>query len=164
MSAGLLAYLTLTSFIRCTGDGTRSSRTHNDFNFIGAALRMFHTHAGRYPTTEEGLRALVHPPATLKSSTRWKRILDEIPTDPWQNPYQYIRGPACPDEFGLYSLGLNGLLDLGDGPSDDIYSWEEDPPRFESHRRRPWTFHLACGLLLGCAIPPIFTRVRNLFR
>lgn len=159
-----MLYFAAGHFINHIGYSTRSSRTGSDFNSIGAALRMFHTNAHRYPTTQEGLQALVRRPATLKSSRHWEPILDSVPKDAWQRDYQYILGSESTVGFGLYSLGPNGTLDLGDGPSDDIFSWEEEPTTMEAHRRRPWTFHLTSGILIGILITRIFTGLRGLLK
>jgi len=82
------------------------------------ALGLFHANCDRYPTTEEGLNALVQQPA---DATGWKGpYLDRVPADPWGSPYQY----SCPgthntDEFDVWSYGP----DKQPGTADDITNW-----------------------------------------
>ena len=89
---------------------------------LKTALNAFEVDNGRFPTTEEGLRALVTAPANLPS---WKRpYVDEqsIAEDPWHNPFQY-RSPGThnPDSFDLYSMGPDGR----EGGNDDIGNWKQ---------------------------------------
>ena len=55
------------------------NRVAGDMISIGAALKMFNIHAGRYPTEEEGLTALVERPATYPADKRWQKIMDKLP-------------------------------------------------------------------------------------
>jgi len=79
---------------------------------------------GRYPTTEEGLQALVTSP---NDSPRWKGpYLKQLPLDPWNNPYKYaFPGEHNKDSYDLWSVGPDGQ----DGTSDDIGNWEADAER-----------------------------------
>jgi general secretion pathway protein G len=93
--------------------------TWMDFEELGLALGNFKTDTGRYPTTQEGLHALVQPPAGLKG---WNGpyVGHEIRTDEWGNPYVYV----CPGKhnvgtYDLHSFGPSGK----DGADDNINNW-----------------------------------------
>jgi general secretion pathway protein G len=95
-----------------------------DISTIEAAIDAFEIDTGRYPTSSEGLRALVTEPSNLRENEwkgpYWKR---GVPKDPWQNEYVY-KYPGQYNEYGydLYSLGPDGLQ----GTEDDIKNWTED--------------------------------------
>jgi general secretion pathway protein G len=90
---------------------------------LGAALDLYRLEVGRYPSSEEGLQALVEAPQG--ANERWngpylkKRTL---PKDPWGYEYQY-RFPGENDIYDLYSLGADNAQG-GDGEDADILSWE----------------------------------------
>ncbi len=86
---------------------------------IGGALDMYEFNNGAYPTSEEGLGALLTKPA---SANDWKGpYLKKRPKDPWGNPYQY----RCPSshnmDYDLFSYGRDGA----EGGGDDVVNWEE---------------------------------------
>jgi general secretion pathway protein G len=85
---------------------------------LEGALQYFSFEIGRYPTTAEGLEALVHDPGTTEA---WKGpyLEKELPKDPWQKPYVY-RCPGTHGEFDLFSVGPDGI----EGTEDDICSWK----------------------------------------
>jgi general secretion pathway protein G len=78
-----------------------------DIHNIGEALEQFHTDNGRYPTTGEGLQALLQMPpgANLPG---WKKTLDILPTDPWGHPYEYKQLFGAPQDYKLISYGPDG--------------------------------------------------------
>ena len=81
-------------------------------------LRVFQEDTSRFPTTAEGLDALVHNPGNLND---WNGpyLKNAVPRDPWRREYIY----QCPGNHGpydLYSLGLDGVADT----DDDIVSWK----------------------------------------
>ncbi|GAB4237238.1 MAG: type II secretion system major pseudopilin GspG [Acidobacteriota bacterium] len=85
-----------------------------------SALGLFRFDVGRYPTTAEGLRALIENPGL----DNWGGpYLDKstIPKDPWGREYQY-RSPGLHGEYDLYSLGADGV-EGGEGENSDITSW-----------------------------------------
>jgi general secretion pathway protein G len=94
-----------------------------EINQIGQSLDLFKLEVGRYPTTSEGLQALIVAPAgvTNWNGPYWKS--GTVPTDPWKNEYKY----AAPGQHGAYdivSMGPDGK-EGGDGPDRDITSWDE---------------------------------------
>ena len=89
---------------------------------FGTALDMFRLDIGRYPTTEEGLKALREKPSGVET-WRGPYISKEIPIDPWGKPYVY----KCPGEHGDYDLisyGLDGA-EGGEGENQDVVNWKD---------------------------------------
>ena len=91
-----------------------------EINQIGQSLDLFKLEVGRYPTTSEGLQALITAPAgvTNWNGPYWKN--GAVPTDPWKNEYKY----ASPGQHGAYdivSMGPDGK-EGGDGDNKDITS------------------------------------------
>ena len=86
------------------------------------ALQMFAFDVGRYPTTEEGLQALVSNPANLETwhGPYLKKVL---PMDPWARPYIYKFPGTHGTEFDLFSYGPDGV-EGGDGDNADITNWK----------------------------------------
>jgi len=86
------------------------------------AITSFEIEAGRYPTTEEGLKALIERPANVRE---WSGYLESksVPKDPWGNYYQY-RNPGVhnTESYDLWSYGPDGR----DGGDDDITNWSEE--------------------------------------
>ncbi|MDD3352664.1 type II secretion system major pseudopilin GspG [Zoogloea sp.] len=87
---------------------------------IEKALDQFRLDVGRYPSTEEGLKALTEKPADL---ARWSGpyLKKAVPEDPWGKPYQYLQ-PGAHGEFDLLSFGRDGQPG-GSGDAADIVSW-----------------------------------------
>ena len=85
------------------------------------SLETFRLDVGRFPTPAEGLQALNQPPSEERAKARWRGpYLDqELPRDPWDNPYQYSVPGASGQPFALYSLGGDGKLG-GEGTDADI--------------------------------------------
>ena len=102
-------------------DSARDSQILMDFASLTNALQIYRINAGRYPTTEQGLDALVNRPATDPQPRMWTKIADRVPLDPWGRPYHYRwKSGAKPDTetFVLWSVGKDGK----DGTADDIHS------------------------------------------
>jgi len=120
---GLLASLVAPKFFSKIGESkVRTAKAQ--IELLGSALDAFYLDVGRYPTTEEGLEALIKRPDTVPAD-KWKGPYlpkTKIPKDPWGHPYIY----KCPGEHGkydLYSLGADGKVG-GEGENKDIVSWE----------------------------------------
>lgn len=86
---------------------------------ISVALKLYYLHNGRYPTTEEGLKALRSRPA---SAVNWRGpYLEKAPLDPWKREFQYrCPGQKNSDSFDLWSLGPSES-----DPGDDVTNWED---------------------------------------
>ncbi len=93
---------------------------------LETALKMYKLDNGMYPSTEQGLQALIEPPATGKLPPKWRDggYLDKgrLPTDPWKNAFVYL-SPGLNDDFDLTSYAADGELG-GEGDAQDINSWE----------------------------------------
>ena len=87
------------------------------------ALDMFHLDVGRYPTTEEGLLALVEKPASVDN---WggRYLKKDIPKDPWRNDYVYRSPGEESRDYDIMSYGMDGAPG-GDGNNQDITSWQD---------------------------------------
>ena len=91
---------------------------------ISMALKEFKLDNGFYPSTEQGLKALVEEPTIGRTPRNYpdKGYMSQIPEDPWGNEYVYI-SPGEHEEFDLMSLGADGE-EGGEGFDADIKSWE----------------------------------------
>lgn len=89
---------------------------------FGTALDAFRLDVGRYPTTEEGLKALREKPSGVE---KWDGpyLPKEIPLDPWGRPYVY-RSPGEHGEYDLISYGRDGV-EGGQGEDEDIVNWKD---------------------------------------
>jgi general secretion pathway protein G len=90
---------------------------------LEVALDAFEIDLSRYPTTTEGLRALVERPASEAEGWQQPYLKRDVPNDPWGNEYAYrCPGQYNEDGYDLYSLGPDGKL----GGDDDITNWSQD--------------------------------------
>lgn len=103
-------------------EGAQEDRIKGDIQTLSTALDAYSYGAGRHPTTEQGLSALVDKPSAAPVPDRWHRYLNEVPSDPWKQPYKY-RYPATKskDPYDLWSVGKDGV----DGNEDDIGNWKK---------------------------------------
>lgn len=104
-------------------DEARAARAKQDIRAIGAALDLYRLDNFSYPTTEQGLEALITKPSGLSEGSNWKKggYLDSFPTDPWNKPYLYLQ-PGSHGEYDLYSLGADGV-EGGTEAGADITNW-----------------------------------------
>ena len=115
---GLLAALVLPRFVGW-GEKARKAAAASQVSSFKTALGSFERACGRFPTSAEGLRALIERPAGLPETAEWERFLDEqnVPKDPWQNDYIYrCPGTVNTDDYDLLSAGPDGR----EGTDDDI--------------------------------------------
>lgn len=93
---------------------------------IETALKLYKLDNGRYPSTEQGLQALVRPPQVGELPPSWREggYLEKgrVPKDPWGNEYVYL-SPGVHGDFDLLSYGADGEPG-GDGNDKDIKNWE----------------------------------------
>ena len=89
------------------------------------ALKLYKLDNGRYPTTEQGLKALVEKPTSQPSPNNWKTggYLEKLPKDPWGNEYVYLN-PGLHGEIDVMSYGADGQSG-GEAYDADIGSWQE---------------------------------------
>lgn len=93
---------------------------------IETALKMYKLDNGKYPTTDQGLQALIEPPSTGKLAAKWRTggYLEKgkVPNDPWDNEFVYL-SPGLNADFDLSSYGGDNEAG-GEGDDVDINSWE----------------------------------------
>ena len=89
-------------------DEARVTAAKHDIGTINQALKLYRLDIGRYPTTEQGLSALVTRPSAEPVPQNWKTggYLDSLPNDPWGHPYQYAN-PGTKGEIDVYSFGAD---------------------------------------------------------
>jgi general secretion pathway protein G len=96
-------------------DVAKGTRTQADIQGIRTMLLAYSGRNGFYPTTEQGLKALVVRPETEPIPTNWSRLLDEVPKDSWGSDYVYrCPGTKNPSGYDLYSAGPDRIPDTGD--------------------------------------------------
>ena len=93
-----------------------------DVAAIVQTLKLYRLDNGFYPTTEQGLMALVQKPTTNPQPANWRPYLDRLPKDPWQGEYQYLQ-PGVRGEIDVFSLGADRARG-GEGSNADIGNWD----------------------------------------
>jgi general secretion pathway protein G len=94
---------------------SRKIRVQADLQGISTQLKLYESMNGFYPTTEQGLQALVTQPDTDPRPTRWYQLFKAVPKDPWQSNYIYIcPGIKNPTGYDLYSAGPDRKPDTTD--------------------------------------------------
>jgi general secretion pathway protein G len=98
-------------------------RARQDIQSLDTALKMYKLDNFSYPSTQQGLDALVQRPTGAPDAPNWKEggYLDRLPRDPWGNAYEYL-SPGRNGEYDIYSLGKDGQPG-GDGFNADIGNW-----------------------------------------
>ena len=117
---GLLAGLVGPRVLSYLGS-SRTKTAHLQIEQLAAALDLYRLDTGTYPSTEQGLRALVAPPP---GDTGWHGPYlkkGDVPVDPWGHPYHY-RQPGQHGEYDLYSLGSDNQ-EGGEGEAQDVTNW-----------------------------------------
>jgi len=120
---GILAALIVPKLMGRTDDA-RIIAAKQDIASVMQALKLYKLDNQRYPTTEQGLQALVAKPTTGPEAKGWKTggYLDKLPKDPWGYPYQFL-SPGIKGEIDVFSLGADGQPGGADTDAD-IGSWE----------------------------------------
>lgn len=119
---GVLAALVVPRLMGRTDDA-RILAAKQDIATLMQALKLYRLDNQRYPTTEQGLQALVARPTAAPIPQNWKTggYLDRLNRDPWGNPYQYL-SPGTRGEIDVFSYGADGKPG-GTGTDADIGSW-----------------------------------------
>ncbi len=104
-------------------DDAQAARVQQDLRGIENALKFYRLDNFSYPTSEQGLDALVTKPAD-PNIKNWKTggYLDRMPKDPWGNPYEYL-SPGNNGEIDIYTLGRDGRPG-GEGVDADVGNWD----------------------------------------
>jgi general secretion pathway protein G len=95
-----------------------------DIGAIVQALKLYRLDNGGYPTTDQGLAALVQKPTTNPVPGNWKQggYLERLPKDPWGSDYQFL-SPGVKGEIDVFSLGADRARG-GEGNAADIGNWD----------------------------------------
>ena len=119
---GILAALVVPKIIS-RPDEARVTAARQDLSSLKQTLKLYRLDNLRYPTTEQGLQALVSKPNTAPIPPNWKSggYVERLPKDPWGNPYQYLN-PGVHSEIDVFSFGADGVPG-GEGNDADIGSW-----------------------------------------
>ena len=121
---GILAALIVPRVVGRTDDA-RIAAARQDIASVMQALKLYRLDNGRYPTTEQGLQALISKPSTEPVPMNWKQggylERSSVPKDPWGHPYQYLN-PGLRGEIDVFSYGADGQSG-GQNTDADIGSW-----------------------------------------
>jgi general secretion pathway protein G len=133
----ILAALVVPRIMGRTDDAKRTAAKVQIRNIEGA-LQLYKLDNGVYPTTEQGLKALIEKPSVGVIPKKWKLggYLPKLPEDPWGNPYKYMspsqgsvqipgQSSGLKGEYELISLGTDGEVG-GEGVNADITNWNLD--------------------------------------
>lgn len=120
---GILAALVVPNIIGRPEEARRIAAKH-DISSLMQALKLYKLDNRRYPSTEQGLQALVTRPTTSPLPPDWKPggYIERLPKDPWGHTYQYLN-PGLHGEIDVFSLGADGAPG-GEGNDADIGSWD----------------------------------------
>ena len=119
---GILAALIVPKLMGRTDDA-RIIAAKQDIATVMQALKLYKLDNQRYPTTEQGLQALITKPTVGPAADGWKSggYLDKLPKDPWSHTYQFL-SPGINGEIDVFTLGADGQPG-GVGNDADIGSW-----------------------------------------
>lgn len=122
---GILAGMIMPRLMGRTDDAKQVKATV-DIAALDTALKLYKLDNGEYPTTEQGLTALIDPPDKEGSTGNWKKggYLEKraLPKDPWKREFIYL-SPGTHGEYDIISYGADGVPG-GEDKNKDIKSWE----------------------------------------
>ena len=122
---GMLAALVLPRVLGRLDDAG-IAKAKSDIRTLSSALKLYKLDNFNYPSTQQGLEALVSAPDGEPAAKNWKRggYIERLPADPWGNEYQYL-SPGDKMEFDLWSFGSDARLG-GEDVAADIGNWNID--------------------------------------
>ncbi|NWB90845.1 type II secretion system major pseudopilin GspG [Pseudomonas agarici] len=120
---GVLGALVVPQFMGRT-DQAKVTAAQTDIQSIGTALEMYRLDNFNYPSTQQGLEALVRKPLGTPEPKNWNPhgYLKRLPVDPWGTPYQYLSPGTRSKSYDLYSFGADGVSG-GEEQAGDIGNW-----------------------------------------
>ena len=124
---GILAALVVPQVMN-RPDQAKVTVAKGDIKAIGAALDMYKLDNFAYPSTQQGLEALVSRPSGNPPAKNWSKdgYLKKLPIDPWGNTYQYLSpGQQNPQSFDIWTLGADGAPG-GEGGDRDVGNWSSE--------------------------------------
>jgi general secretion pathway protein G len=104
-------------------DQAREVKARQDILSIQNALDLYKLDNGFYPSTDQGLKALVNKPSGSPDPKHWRQYLKRVPIDPWDNPYLYLN-PGQHGEIDIFTYGANGQPG-GEGINAEIGNWDD---------------------------------------
>ena len=107
-------------------DKANVQKARADFSSLQTALKLYRIDNFNYPTTEQGLEALVSKSSIAPVPRNFKAsgYIDSLNKDPWGNDYQYMSPADDGKEYDIYSLGADGVTG-GDGQNTDVSVWDK---------------------------------------
>lgn len=104
-------------------DQARITKAQQDIRTLKNALNLYKLDNYNYPSTDQGLDAMVKQPSGTPEAKNWKSggYIERLPKDPWKNDYQFLN-PGVHGEIDIYSFGADGQPG-GDGLNADIGNW-----------------------------------------
>jgi len=124
---GILAGMIMPKLMGRTDDA-KSVKAKVDMASLDTALKLYKLDNGEYPTTEQGLRALIEPPDKEGGSENWKKggYLEKsvLPKDPWGRNFIYL-SPGAHGNYDIISYGADGVPG-GEDKNKDIKSWKSE--------------------------------------
>jgi general secretion pathway protein G len=125
---GILASLVAVRLMDRPGEA-RALKAEMDIKTLETALKLYKLDNAFYPTTEQGIKALVEQPTTGRIPTKWREggYLEKevVPKDPWGNDYLYLSPGVRNRDFDLWSYGADGE-EGGEGENQDVTNWVEE--------------------------------------
>ena len=122
---GILATYIAPRFMGRTEDA-KAVKAKIDIAALETSFKLYRLDNSNYPTTEQGILALIEKPSTEPVPMNWKEkgylAKAKIPKDPWGREYLYL-SPGIHDDYDIISYGADGAPG-GDGKNRDINSWE----------------------------------------
>lgn len=120
---GVLAALVVPKLMG-RADDARITAAKQDIATMMQALKLYKLDNQRYPTTEQGLQALIARPSSGPAAPNWKSggYIEKLPKDPWGGQYQYL-SPGVRGEVDIFSYGADGQPG-GAGTDADVGSWD----------------------------------------
>jgi general secretion pathway protein G len=118
---GILASIVVPKIIS-RPDEARVVKAKQDILAIQNALDLYRLDNGFYPSSDQGLEALVVKPTSDPIPTNWKQYLKKLPKDPWNRPYLYLN-PGQHGDVDIFTYGANGQPG-GTGVDAEIGNWE----------------------------------------
>ncbi len=114
---GVLAVLIVPNVLD-RADDARVTAAKTDIANLTQALKLYRLDNLRYPSALQGLQALLTKPTVAPAPINWRSYVDQLPKDPWGNPYIYLN-PGIKGEVDVMSYGADGLPD-GEGKNADL--------------------------------------------
>ena len=118
---GVLAALIVPNVLDRASEA-RVTAARTDVNNLMQALKLYKLDNQRFPSSEQGLQALVAKPTVGVIPPTWKPYLDKLPNDPWGRPYLFAN-PGVKGEIDVFSYGADGVIG-GEGTNAEVGSWQ----------------------------------------